>query len=170
MNASIDWLRRENYLASPSKAYLTESEAFPRLRALDRNVDPSATVPKPAEWIIPVVQRLSELLTMKEDWDSYGAAAPSLSAARSLIEVLGLVMTNETPHPFVVPCPDGHFQVEWHRNGVDLEVEVFGATKINVLYSGPEGEWNKVLSNDLTLLVEALGKIGNTKASIGAAR
>jgi len=40
------------------------------------------------------------------------------------MDVLRYVMTAETPSPFVAPTPEGHFQAEWHLNGVDLEVEV----------------------------------------------
>ena len=52
------------------------------------------------------------LLALKPNWDSYGAPRISRDAI-STIE-----------HFATVPCSDGGIQLEIHRNGFDIEIEV----------------------------------------------
>jgi len=40
--------------------------------------------------------------------------------------VLARVVRPGTPAPFVAPLASGGLQLEWHRNGWDLEIEIEG--------------------------------------------
>ncbi len=127
------------------------------------NVDnESATKTRP-QWPDKVVSRLAELLCLKANWDSYGALKPRFTSALAMLGVLSSVMTNRTPAPSIVPSSHGHFQAEWHRNGVDLEVEVVAPTKISVSFSDRFDstlDWDEELDVDFTRLVEAVRRVG----------
>lgn len=112
-------------------------------------------------WASTTVKRLNELLHLKDNWDSYGASKPSATSAVELIKVLCSVATPDTPAPAIIPSPFGHFQAEWHQNGVDLEVEVMSPTKIHVSFSDVWGiTWQDELSLDMTRLTHAVRRIG----------
>jgi hypothetical protein len=60
---------------------------------------------------------LTRLARLEPGWDTYDAqpiAPAAISAARRFLDGLD--------HPSVVPTSDGGVQVEWHVNGVDVEV------------------------------------------------
>ena len=41
-----------------------------------------------------------------------------------MMDVLGQIMTDDMPAPDVVPTYEGGVQFEWHRNGIDIEIEI----------------------------------------------
>lgn len=53
-----------------------------------------------------------QLGNLKPDWDSYGAPAISKDAIATL------------EHFAVVPCSDGGIQLEVHRDGFNIEIEI----------------------------------------------
>src|SRR6266404_2161951 len=119
-------------------------------------VTTSASAFVPA-WARSVVHRLNDLLNLEANWDSYGASKPSKISAIELIRVLGSVAGPNTPVPSIVPSSLGHFQAEWHQNGIDLEVEVVTPTKIFVSFSDSSGyTWDDELSLDMTRLAQAV--------------
>ena len=77
-----------------------------------------------AAWLTPTIEKLNELQRLTAtDW-SAGAKPADASAIKSTLELLTKILSNDTPPPSVVPTWDGGVQVEWHRNGIDLEIEV----------------------------------------------
>ena len=78
----------------------------------------------PAPWAEPTLRAVGGLFTLPTDWDSYGARAPDPACVLAAWQMLTAVMRDDTPPPAVVPTARGGVQLEWHRNGVDLEVEV----------------------------------------------
>jgi hypothetical protein len=123
------------------------------------SVTTSATPAVPA-WTSAVVRRLNDLLRLGENWDSYGASKPSGNSAVELVKVLYDVAGPDTPPPAIVPSPAGHFQAEWHRNGIDLELEVVTPTKILVSFSSAQGSWDAEMNLDITRLAEAVRQVG----------
>lgn len=70
--------------------------------------------------------RLTELLELPQGWDSYGASTidpKAVDAASRLLDVLD-------HDPAVIPCNHGGVQLEWHRDGLELEVEISAAGEI----------------------------------------
>jgi hypothetical protein len=53
-------------------------------------------------------------------------------------------MTPGLPLPAIMPLSNGGVQLEWHRKGWDVEIEIFGGPKIDVylrnLATGEETE------------------------------
>lgn len=67
--------------------------------------------------------KLEELRKLHPNWDGYDGMPPSeeaLNAAKNFMDSL-----------FIVPAPDGSVQLEWHAEGIDLEIcfNVDGLTK-----------------------------------------
>ena len=70
--------------------------------------------------------RLKELLDLPQGWDSYGAGCidpKAVDAASRLLDVLD-------HDPAVIPTSHGGIQLEWHRDGLELEVEINTAGEI----------------------------------------
>lgn len=155
MSAATDWVmadqRRRN-----NRSYLSDID----VQVVSREPASAGTISIPA-WQGKVMNRLRDLVCLRDNWDSYGASRPSINSAVDLVSVLGAVMAVDTPAPSIVPSPLGHFQAEWHRNGVDLEVEVVSPTKILVSYSDAINCWDRELKFDFTLLVQAVRRVGH---------
>jgi len=77
-----------------------------------------------AKWISPCVERLTHVLTLAENWDSYGATGVQLNSVLGAIRFLANVMAVETPVPYIGPSRNGNVVLEWHTPKGDLEVEV----------------------------------------------
>ncbi|GJM23623.1 MAG: hypothetical protein DHS20C16_00380 [Phycisphaerae bacterium] len=115
----------------------------------------------PPNWVIPTLQAMGELLELRTDWDSYGAKRINPSHVIAAINLLTLVMTENIPIPSVVPTSCGGVQLEWHTNGIDLEISTVSSYRFLVSFenSGEEKEWE--LTADLNDLVECLSKLSN---------
>ena len=74
--------------------------------------------------LIPVIERMAELVALPRGWDSRNARAVSDVALRRTIEFLLEYVADGIDSPVVVPTVRGGLQLEWHNNGVDVEVEV----------------------------------------------
>ncbi len=70
------------------------------------------------------LERASELRQLPRGWNSHGAEPVSDSAFRQTIEFLAAYVVRGIAGPVLVPTVRGGLQLEWHRRGVDIEVEV----------------------------------------------
>ena len=71
----------------------------------------------------PTVDRAIQLLRLRRGWNSHNAQPVSETAVRRTIEFLMEYLVRGVAAPIVVPTVRGGVQLEWHRNGVDIEVE-----------------------------------------------
>jgi len=85
------------------------------------------------EWFQQSLETIVELLNLPENWDSYGAQCVEFESAVSAIHVLAVSASYAT-QPAIVPTAQGFIQLEWHRNGVDLEVRTRNRASISVSY------------------------------------
>jgi hypothetical protein len=90
-------------------------------------------------WVYPVLARFCRLLDLPANWDSYGARPVHPQAVVHAIAFLGRLMRGEAPVPNIVPTVEGNVQVEWHRNGLDLEIEVRRDGDYELSVEGPRG-------------------------------
>ena len=70
-------------------------------------------------------RQASELVQLPAGWDSHGAKPVSSEAARAATTLLAKAVS-AAPNlaaPALVPTVRGGIQLEWHRQGVDLEIE-----------------------------------------------
>ena len=105
------------------------------------------------EWFYPTLQAIAALPWQTDNW-SFGATRTQNSAVAYMLGILIAVLDSQTPPPAVVPTWNGGVQVEWHRNGIDLEIEVDPEGDIEYFYKSPTEECEGLISDDLSPLSE----------------
>ncbi len=101
------------------------------------------TTGPPRPWLRSVLESFADVMQLPAGWDSYGAAPPSREAAVAAFTFLVGAMAPTTSPPSIVPMSDGGIQLEWHRNGLDVEID-FPSDGPPVLYvaeASSETEW-----------------------------
>jgi len=79
-------------------------------------------------WRAVVEKRLNELLKLRKGWDGHNSGPVSSATATFARAILRSVMTDETPPPALVPANGGALQLEWHQQGLDIELMIYRAT------------------------------------------
>ncbi|HCF98935.1 MAG TPA: hypothetical protein DEV93_00145 [Chloroflexi bacterium] len=72
-------------------------------------------------WLIPVLERIDELLSLPPGWDTHGSRSINARHARRAVDFLMQVMGTDTPPPTIIPVSNGGVQLEWHLEGIDAE-------------------------------------------------
>jgi hypothetical protein len=85
---------------------------------------------KPPEWVAAAATRLVELVSINHGWDGYAGRPVTIQAAQFAMAVLSEVMRHDVPLPSIVPLSYGGIQLEWHRKGWDLELEIESAGRL----------------------------------------
>ena len=116
-------------------------------------------------WLGAVLDELSALLDLKHDWNSYGAVPiekEAVVAAARLVTFGG----QDQLRPTIVPVADGGVQLEWHRAGVSIEVEVGpeGHAAVLVDQSGSITEWLVASEEDRRRLSASLDTLATATA------
>jgi hypothetical protein len=86
------------------------------------------------DWIHSTVRSTIGLLSLGENWDSRGARAVSRKSVEEVVRFLHRTAELSLPRPSVVPTCDGRIQVEWHTQGVDLEIESLGMDRFRLYF------------------------------------
>jgi hypothetical protein len=73
-------------------------------------------------WFDPLMQGFVDLLTLPPNWDSYAAGPIDQKVVHSAMNVINGLLGPTNLAPRVVPLSNGGLQLEWRRQGVDLEV------------------------------------------------
>lgn len=109
-------------------------------------------------WVRSTVEALSELLALEPDWDSYGARAVDPFHVYTVLQVLALVMRDDTPAPSIGPTNRGGVQVEWHEHGIDLEIETLSTHTLRVSFedSRTNTEWEDEIGAELGPLIRSI--------------
>ena len=112
-------------------------------------------------WEAQTAERLRRLMELPPGWDSYGASPVDGSIVGYTQQILSRVMDEATPLPQIVPTSTGGIQLEWHQQGIDLEVEVTGPYRCRVSFEDFRcGEcWEKEFKMYLTPLVAIVRRL-----------
>ena len=115
----------------------------------------------PPAWLDPTAQGLTSLLYLAPNWDSYGARPIDPVHVFAALELLVLVMQDDTPAPAVVPTNRGGVQLEWHTQGIDLEIETLSLHRRHVSFedSATNDEWDGEVVSNLTPLVDCIRRL-----------
>jgi hypothetical protein len=116
--------------ASPSTGFDISSSAGPVLLPFGQ-VKLIFSEPPPA-WARELIHRICALGQLSENWDSYGARRIDPRCAMVAINLILSATGPATPTPAIVPTSRGGIQLEWHRNGVDLEIEILSESRLHV--------------------------------------
>ena len=84
------------------------------------------------EWIFPALKSATELLSLDQDWDSYGSPPIDPRTIERGLELLGDVMSAESLPPAFVPTSSGGCQLEWHTPARDLEIEILADGNVSI--------------------------------------
>lgn len=128
----------------------------------------SANLPNyknPPEWLKEAEETLRGFATFPEGWDSYGAKSPEPHVVDAAIELLHRIVQHNTLKPAIVPTNRGGIQIEWHTQGVDLEIEMTPHGGIRLLYDNPheDAEEELELGLDLTPLANLIAKVSPSR-------
>jgi hypothetical protein len=109
---------------------------------------------------------LDELARLSDDWDSYGAAAPTavaISAAHGLLASIAerwVHLTDEHALPWAIaPLADGGVQLEWRGPGGAIEVEVGPDGRFDYLIEPSEGAGGQSVQVDGAPASEVLERL-----------
>lgn len=145
---------RRPILATRTREYSSRGQEF-----IIRWQDYGAPLPS---WFDAVMQGLVDLLTLPPNWNSYGADAIDPVLVRSAMTFTNETLDPRSPAPRVVPLSSGGLQLEWHREGIDLEI-IFDRGEVPFFSyrnrtSGEEGDHD--LATESHLLRAILAKLG----------
>jgi hypothetical protein len=73
---------------------------------------------------LETVKIFIELLELPRGWNSYNASQIRKENVNAAVGLLGRVMRPGVPLPIVVPTVRGGVQLEWHTNGINLEIAI----------------------------------------------
>lgn len=86
----------------------------------------SEVVPFNFNWQVVALNKIQTLECLPFNWNSYGSIPPTqavLHLARLLL--LSFLSDRDMPDPDLSPVPGGGIQIEWHKEGRELELEIF---------------------------------------------
>ena len=106
-----------------------------------------------SNWFYPTLRAMAALPWWTDNWSS-GATRTQSAAIAYMLETLLEVLDSQAPPPSVVPTWNGGVQVEWHRNGIDLEIEVAPEGYIEYFFKSPNKECEGQISGDFSQLSE----------------
>jgi hypothetical protein len=90
-----------------------------------------------AAWMKPILATLMGFLDLPDDWNSYGAPRIDPGSIGYALSFLVKAMQAHTPKPAAIPSPTGGVQLEWHEQGIDLEVEVLPGGSFGMYFANP---------------------------------
>ncbi len=101
------------------------------------------TTPAPVPtWVEPSVARLNALLKLPDNWDGEGAEPVNPRVVSPLMTLLVNAAnespTRDIPVPGIVPTVHGGLQVEWHFDGLELEIEAASPDEFIVVFDDRE--------------------------------
>lgn len=118
-----------------------------------------ATETEPA-WLFHWMRRVSDLLNLPEDWDSYGSRGITADAVLGAIQLLLPVFGSMDRQPLTFPHRSGGIQLEWHIGESDLEVLAFSEHQFRVSYTRDGQEvFDDQMVRDPELVVNALREL-----------
>ncbi|TMJ20914.1 MAG: hypothetical protein E6G94_00085, partial [Alphaproteobacteria bacterium] len=109
---AVDW----EYMQEPQRV----GSSF-ALVNLARFVPP----PTASSWRVTVEGQFCNLLKLERGWDGYNSGPISRAVAAFTRAILKSAMKPDTPAPTLVPTRGGGVQLEWHEQGLDIELMVY---------------------------------------------
>ena len=98
---------------------------------------------------------------MPREWDSYAAQPSKLESVEGASDLLLVAMRDDSPAPHVVPTARGFVQLEWHRGGMDLEIEVHRPGELLASFenSATGEKWERTVAGDVGVLLPYIERL-----------
>jgi len=137
---------------------------IPQVRRAARDAAPDAalTGESSAErpsWVEPVAVQLVGLLNLQENWDSYGGRRVDRAEVFGAIKLLAEILDHNSPLPRIGPTGRGGVVIEWHQNGIDLEIETLSPHRFSVAFEDDKTSWEREIVSDFRAVVGALRRL-----------
>jgi hypothetical protein len=162
--SDAEWLASRRTTTFPAQAILS---AEPPIRLIGSPMGGFILTVGDASppWIKPAVRGLSALLELPSDWDSYGGVRIKPEIVIAALNLLFETMQYDSPAPSIVPTSRGGIQLEWHRNGVDLEVEFVSPSRVRGVFEDRQNgdTWDRDLFYDLGPLTKAIAELSHNR-------
>ncbi len=107
---------------------------------------------KSAKWLNQTIVEIVRLMWLPRDWNSDNPRQIEPKSIEKILAVLLTILDSDSTPPAVVPTTRGGVQVEWHQNGIDLEIEAFNSSKLEYYFSGSKGEQEGTIEDDPAVL------------------
>lgn len=107
---------------------------------------PDMPVPR---WLVPTIERSGRLLSLPSNWDLQGASPIDPKSIQVGVEALYDFMSEGGSLPQWTPTRDGGVQLDWHENGIDLEIQFGTTTEPYAVFEDserPATEWDGPLN------------------------
>jgi hypothetical protein len=118
-----------------------------------------------ARWLNQTVPELVRLLWLPEGWNSDNPERINPRAVEKILMLLLAILESDSPPPIVVPTTRGGIQVEWHQNGIDLEIESFNSSKVEYYFSDSKGEKEGTIEDDPAILKRFTSRLKTSSCS-----
>ena len=105
------------------------------------------------EWFNPTLQAMAALPWRTDNWTAGGKRTQRVAVVK-MLSLLAKILDNRTLPPNVVPTWRGGVQVEWHRNGVYLEIEADPHEEMEYFFKSSTEENEGLAWKDLDRLTE----------------
>ena len=115
---------------------------------------------------------LASLAHLQDGWDSYGASAIDRRQLAAAARILATLLQPGTPRASLVPTSRGGVQIEWHAEGIDLEIETLPGFRFAAYFYDDlnEQEWERELASDWTPLAIAVTELTRRRAKRNVSR
>jgi hypothetical protein len=104
-------------------------------------------------WLPAAIEHAVRLLSLPFNWDGEGAPPVQPKSIQKALNTLCSIMNEHSALPQWTPTSAGGVQLDWHENGIDLEIELmpFGGDPSTVFgdRTGVEMDWDGPLSSHL---------------------
>jgi hypothetical protein len=112
-------------------------------------------------WQQDAYTRLIHLMSLGRGWDGSDSPAVRTEIATFAWNALSSVMTPQTPIPFIAPVAGGGVQLEWHVDGLDIELYIPQPSRAELYIEYHDGRdiVEEDLSSDFELLSSAIQEI-----------
>ena len=124
---------------------MTDQKSIPllgvvvRRSGLDLSIEIRAFDPVP-QWFRDAANSVTNLLRMPFGWDSYSAKPIDPRSAKVALYFLADLIGKQASAPQIVPTVSGGIQLEWHQNGIDLEIEISASGSEGVYFEDRQSQ------------------------------
>lgn len=87
-----------------------------------------------------MLARLAELSELPDNWDGYGSPSLQPAVQETASALIGIICEAVAPTPHFAPVSGGGLQLEWQRQGRELELEILPDGEIVFLKVSEAGE------------------------------
>ena len=122
-------------------------------------------------WVQELEPRFSDLTSLQMGWDGYNGKPVSFPCASFAAALLERICVDSVSAPALVPGTDGTLQIEWHKNNLDIEIDVLGPNNVVAFRFDHElqAETTMHLDNDFSELVNWIKDLVSKRANFEAA-